>query len=57
MPEGWNYEWQGDQVVFYAEKAEEGTISITGRAKEGTFLDKAMPIGLVYIVGPKYYSF
>lgn len=57
MPEGWNYEWQGDQVVFYAEKAEEGTISITGRAKEGTLLDKAMPIGLVHIVGPKYYSF
>lgn len=52
LPEGWNYEWQEDRVIFRCEQAQEGVVSIKGEAKPGTELDEAMPIGLVHIVGP-----
>ncbi len=52
MPEGWTYEWQGEEITFRCESAEDGLIDIVGRPEEGSLLEDAMPIGLVYIVGP-----
>lgn len=57
LPDGWTYEWQGDWIIFHGEQAEDGLISVSGKAKPGSELDSAMPIGLMYIVGSVNYPY
>ncbi|MDO5418132.1 MAG: hypothetical protein Q4F29_13095, partial [Lachnospiraceae bacterium] len=56
LPEGWQYEWQGGQVTFWAENPETSDFLVTGLAPEGSRLEDAMPIGLIYIAYPADYT-
>ncbi len=56
LPQGWSYQWEGDQISFFCQDPKPGVVSITGTAPDGSPLEDAMPIGLIYIAGPAKYS-